>query len=79
MCVPCALLRLSGSPLSDITGWVINYAAGLRGGVGSGATGPSPFTLFIALTLCVKHINTCVTFVKFCELGYVAGDVAGWV
>ena len=38
-----------------------------------------PFTLFIALTLCVKHIKGCVTFVKFCELGDVAGDVAGWV
>lgn len=39
------VLRLSGSPLSDITGWVTNYATRGAGGVGSGATGPSPFTL----------------------------------
>ena len=38
-------LCLSGCALFDITGWVINYAAGLRGGVGARVS-PGLFTFY---------------------------------
>ena len=72
------VLRLSGCPLLvPPCGWPNAWRG--RGWCRIACHRSFTFYAFIALTLCVKHSNTCVTFVKFCELGYVAGDVAVWV